>query len=196
MSDTAPPETPPATMDEQASRLGFEPIAPSQRAAHVPAAVAAALRDIDAAVFACRDEYSDTAAFCAAYGCAPEDCANTLIVKYTRDGAEHHAAIVTLGSRRLDLNGAVKERLAARRLTMARREAAMQITGMAFGGITAPGLPAGIVILVDGAVMARPWVVMGAGVRETKLLLAPSQLLRLPDVSVAPLTFEPAAAGG
>jgi len=187
------PDTPALTALDHARRHGFEPIAPPQQAAHLPPAVAAALDGLEAAVFACRDEHSDTAAFCAAYGCAPQDCANTLIVKYARDGADHHAAIVSLGSRRLDLNGAVKQRLGARRLSLARREVATQITGMAFGGITAPGLPAGLPVLVDAAVLARPWVVMGAGVRETKLLLAPAALLRLPDVEVAPLTFEPNA---
>jgi prolyl-tRNA editing enzyme YbaK/EbsC (Cys-tRNA(Pro) deacylase) len=46
-------------------------------------------------------------------------------------------------------------------------------------------------VLVDAAVVARPYVVMGAGVRQTKILLSPSTLTRLPLLEVAPLTFEP-----
>jgi prolyl-tRNA editing enzyme YbaK/EbsC (Cys-tRNA(Pro) deacylase) len=72
---------------------------------------------------------------------------------------------------------------------------ATELTGMAFGGITALGLPAGLRILVDAAVMAREFIVMGAGVRETKLLLAPAVLQRLPGVEVAELTLPVAEAG-
>ena len=50
-------------------------------------------------------------------------------------------------------------------------------------------------ILVDAAVMAREFVVMSAGVRETKLLLAPAVLQRLPGVEVAELTLPVAEAG-
>jgi prolyl-tRNA editing enzyme YbaK/EbsC (Cys-tRNA(Pro) deacylase) len=62
---------------------------------------------------------------------------------------------------------------------------------MEFGGITAFGLPPGLRILIDTAVMARPCVVAGAGYRRTKLLLAPSALSRLPLAEVATLTFAP-----
>lgn len=178
---------------DHAHRFRFEPIEIDRRPAHLPPAVAAALPDDGVLVFACRDEHSDTAAFCAHYGLPLEDCANTLILKYTKNQGEHHAALVSLGSRRLDINGAVKAHLGAKRLTLARREVATEITGMAFGGITAFGLPAGLPVLVDAAVMARPFVVMGAGVRETKLLLAPSVLAALPGAEVAELTFAPAA---
>jgi len=155
----------------------------------LPAAVASALPDGEVVVFSCLDEHSDTAAFSARYGLGLADCANTLILKYSRNQAEHYAAVVTLGSRRLDINGAVKEKLAAKRLSLARREVATQISGMEFGGITAFGLPAGIRILVDAAVLERSYVVVGAGAREAKLLLAPSTLMRLPLVEVAKLTF-------
>ena len=88
--------------------------------------------------------------------------------------------MVNLGSRRLDVNGAVKALLGARRLSFAAREVATELTGMQFGGITAFGLPEGMPLLVDAAVFERPLVVMGAGVRETKLLLSPALLKDLP----------------
>lgn len=114
-------------------------------------------------------------------------------MKYTTTQGEQHAAAVTLGSRRLDVNGAVKQKLGAKRLSLAKREVATELTGMEFGGITAFGLPASMRILVDAAVMDRPCVVMGAGCRERKLLLAPSTLARLPMVEVAALAFAPQA---
>ena len=171
-----------------ARRYGFDPIPAERQAAHLPAVVAAALTGIEAVVFACSDEHSDTAAFCERYGLELGDCANTLVLKVGRSQQEQYAAVVTLGSRRLDVNGAVKSMLDARRLTFARREVATEVTGMQFGGITAFGLPAGMRVLVDAAVMERPFVVMGAGFRETKLLLAPSELARLPTVEVATIS--------
>ena len=66
---------------------------------------------------------------------------------------------------------------------------------MEFGGITAFGVPADWVVLVDAAVMARERIVMGAGVRATELLLAPALLEHLPNVDIAPLVFDEDAGG-
>lgn len=178
------------SVQQFAERFGFDAIAITQARAQLPATVAAALPDRDLVVFACPDEYSDTAAFSTRYGVGLDDCANTLILKYSSaTQGEHYAAAVTLGSRRLDVNGAVKHRLGAKRLSLARREVATEITGMAFGGITVFGLPAGLRILVDAAVMARSAVIMGAGSRDRKFLIEPSTLLRLPLVEVASITL-------
>ena len=176
-------------LTDHAQRYRFDPVPPGLQAAHLPPAVAAALDGIEVVVFPCPDEYSDTAAFSARFGFGLEDCANTLVLKVTRGAEDRYAAVVTLGSRRLDINGAVKTKLDAKRLSFARREVATEITGMQFGGITAFGLPASMRVLVDGAVMERPFVVMGAGYRETKLLLEPAALLRLPQVEVAAISF-------
>jgi len=177
------------SIHEFAQRFRFDPIAASQQSAHLPAAVAAALPADEVLVFACDDAHSDTAAFSARYGFGLEDCANTLLLKYTAGQGDQYAAVVTLGSRRLDVNGAVKETLGARRLSFAKREVATELTGMQFGGITAFGLPAGMRILVDAAVMDRPYVVVGAGYRETKILVAPAELAKLPLAEVASLTL-------
>jgi prolyl-tRNA editing enzyme YbaK/EbsC (Cys-tRNA(Pro) deacylase) len=60
---------------------------------------------------------------------------------------------------------------------------------MEFGGITAFGLPDDWRILVDAAVMERAQVVMGAGVRAAKLLLAPEVLKAWPRCEVAAMTL-------
>jgi prolyl-tRNA editing enzyme YbaK/EbsC (Cys-tRNA(Pro) deacylase) len=100
---------------------------------------------------------------------------------------------VTLGSLRLDVNGAVKAVLGAKRISFAQREIATEQSAMEFGGITAFGLPASWRVLVDAAVMDRRQIVMGAGVREAKLLLAPAVLAQLDTVEVAQLTLPPDA---
>ena len=60
-------------------------------------------------LFACDPALADTAAFCAAYGFAMEDSANTIIV--VGKGAEPvYAACVVLATHRLDVNRVVKTR--------------------------------------------------------------------------------------
>ncbi len=156
---------------------------------HLPAFVRADLPDgVD--VFLVDDDASDTEQFSARYGVGMEDCANTIVVRYRKGGVDRHAAIVSLSSRRLDANGAVKAALGAQRLTFAKRETTVELTGMEPGGITVFGLPDDWPVLVDAAVMTRPSVVMGAGVRRAKLLLAPGLLADPPRRTVAVLTFE------
>jgi prolyl-tRNA editing enzyme YbaK/EbsC (Cys-tRNA(Pro) deacylase) len=160
-----------------------------QLSAHLPAHVVAQLPTQGVTVFAVSDDASDTAEFSARYGFGLEDCANTIVVRYRKEGAEHYAALVSLGSLRLDINGAVKTALGAQRLSFARREAAVEHSGMEFGGITAFGLPDDWRILVDAAVMERAQVVMGAGVRAAKLLLAPEVLKGWGRCEVAVMTL-------
>ena len=154
----------------------------------LPAHVIAALPAGGVGVFRVDDDASDTAAFSERYGFGLEDCANTIVLRFKKGGAEHFAAVVSLGSVRLDINGAVKAALGAQRLSFAKREDAVERSAMEFGGITAFGLPADWPVLVDEAVMTREQVVMGAGIRQAKLLLAPDVLRALPAVQVAPLT--------
>lgn len=162
-----------------------------QLSAHLPAHVVEHLPAQGVTVFAVSDDASDTAEFSARYGFGLEDCANTIVIRYKKEGAEHYAALVSLGSLRLDINGAVKAALGAQRLSFAKREAAVEHSGMEFGGITAFGLPEDWRILVDAAVMERAQIVMGAGVRAAKLLLAPEVLQQWPRCEVASLALPP-----
>ena len=168
--------------------LAAHVIPPPRLAEHLPPRVLAALPAGGVTVFGVTDDASDTAAFSARYGFDLDDCANTIVLRHRQGEAEHHAAVVSLGSRRLDVNGAVRAHLGARKVSFANRDVATALTGMEFGGITVFGLPAGWRILVDAAVMERTEVVMGAGVRTAKLLLPPRLLAALPGVEVAALT--------
>jgi prolyl-tRNA editing enzyme YbaK/EbsC (Cys-tRNA(Pro) deacylase) len=51
---------------------------------------------------------------------------------------------------------------------------------MEFGGITPVGLPDGWPVLVDDAVVAAGEVVIGSGLRRSKLLVTGEDLLGLP----------------
>lgn len=172
-------------MSEQLRNL--EVVPESKYGDYLPETVVADLTGKAIRVFLVSDDASDTAQFSERYGFGLEDCANTIVLRYRKEGADHHAVVVTLGSRRLDINGAVKAALGAQRLSFAKREVAVELTGMEFGGITAFGAPKEWLVLVDEAVMQREQVVMGAGIREAKLLLSPNELTLLPTVKVAAL---------
>jgi prolyl-tRNA editing enzyme YbaK/EbsC (Cys-tRNA(Pro) deacylase) len=133
-------------------------------------------------LFACDPALADTAAFCAAYGFAPEDSANTIVVA-GKGSPPAYAACVVLATHRLDVNRVVKGRF-GRKSSFASPEETRALTGMEIGGVTAFGLPAGLPLWVDSAVMERERIVLGGGSRSWKVIAPPSILLTLPDVEV------------
>jgi len=134
-------------------------------------------------LFACDPALADTAAFCAAYGFALEDSANTIVVVGKSDPPVY-AACVVLATHRLDVNRVVKQRLGTRKASFASPEETRVLTDMAIGGVTAFGLPEGLPIWVDAAVVARERIVLGGGSRSWKVIAPPSILLTLPNVEV------------
>jgi prolyl-tRNA editing enzyme YbaK/EbsC (Cys-tRNA(Pro) deacylase) len=134
-------------------------------------------------LFACDPALADTAAFCAAYGFALEDSANTIVVIGKSDPPVY-AACVVLATHRLDVNRIVKQRLGTRKASFASQEETRALTGMAIGGVTAFGLPAGLPLWVDAAAMKRERIVLGGGSRSWKVIAPPSILLTLPNVEV------------
>ena len=130
------------------------------------------LRDLGVAyeLFPCDPALADTAAFCEAYGFAPEDSANTIVVIGKTD-PPRFAACVTLAPYRLDVNRTVRDRLGTRKASFAAAEQTAELTGMQIGGVTVFGLPDGLPIWVDSRVMdaradrARWWVALVEGHR-------------------------------
>jgi prolyl-tRNA editing enzyme YbaK/EbsC (Cys-tRNA(Pro) deacylase) len=55
---------------------------------------------------------------------------------------------------------------------------------MEYGGITPIGLPAGWPILVDSRVAQTSYVIIGSGVRRSKILLPGAALAALPGAQV------------
>ncbi|WP_171814454.1 YbaK/EbsC family protein [Arthrobacter dokdonensis] len=134
-------------------------------------------------VLPCAEELADTAAFCAHYGVALEQAANTIVVTSRKVEPSKQAVCVVLGTTRLDVNKKAKELLGVKRASFADAALTMARTGMAIGGVT----PFGVVdlpIYVDSAVLARHEVIMGGGNRTSKLRLDPNELAKLPHVEI------------
>lgn len=133
---------------------------------------------------------SDTEAFCEHYGWAPGDSANTMIVEAARAGVSRPAVVVKVASGRADLNNIVRKALDARRVSFASMEMAVEQSGMEYGGITVIGLPEEWPVLVDEKAVRVVSLIMGSGIRKSKIFVPGEMLSRLPNARVMRLERE------
>ena len=131
---------------------------------------------------------ADTAEFCEAYGMSLDTSANCVVVAAKRGGELSYAACMVPADRRADVNGIVRRHLGARKTSFAPMDEATGLTGMEYGGITPLGLPEGWPVLVDEAVAAAAEVVVGSGLRRSKLLVPGKLLAGLPGAEVLALS--------
>jgi prolyl-tRNA editing enzyme YbaK/EbsC (Cys-tRNA(Pro) deacylase) len=129
---------------------------------------------------------ADTAAFCAAYDEPLAESANCVIVHGRRGESVTPVACVVLATTRADVNGLVRKHVNARKASFAPMDEAVADTGMEYGGITPLGLPDGYVVLVDPAVVASPRVVIGSGLRRSKIELPGSAVAEITNAVVLP----------
>lgn len=129
-------------------------------------------------------ELSDTAKTQAAYRLPVESLANCVVVAGRRAGDERVAACMVLADSRADVNNVVKRRLDVRKASFLAMDRAVELTGMEYGGITPVGLPDDWPVLVDARVAASPLVIVGSGVRPSKLILPGALLAALPAAEV------------
>jgi len=129
-------------------------------------------------------DMADTASFCERYGIAPAESANCVVIVGRREGEVRFAACVVLATTRADVNNVARRALDVRKASFAATDVAVAETSMEYGGITPIGLPAGWPILVDAAVAATPRVVIGSGLRRSKLAIAGKMLADMPGAVV------------
>ena len=141
-------------------------------------------------------DLADTAAFTEAYGVPLEVSANCVVVAARRAGQTELAACLVPATARADVNGLVRRHLGARKVSFAPQDVAVAESGMAYGGITPLGLPPSWPVLVDPAVATTGLVVVGSGIRGSKLAVPGSALAALPAAEVLeglgrPMTDQP-----
>src|SRR5690349_7542018 len=129
-------------------------------------------------------DLADTAAMSQAYDVPMADGANCVVVAGRRAGDERIAACVVRADTRADVNTLVRKLLDVRKASFLSMERAVAETGMEYGGITPIGLPDGWRVLVHDALLAEPVVVVGSGVRRSKLLVPGRVLADLPGAEV------------
>ncbi|MEZ5095842.1 MAG: YbaK/EbsC family protein [Nocardioides sp.] len=129
-------------------------------------------------------ELADTAACSAAYDLPLTAGANCVVVSGRRDGQERVAACMVPADLRADVNVLVKRLLDVRKASFLSMERAVAESGMEYGGITPLGLPQEWRVLVHEGLLAVPVVVIGSGVRRSKILLPGRLLAELPRAEV------------
>lgn len=127
---------------------------------------------------------SDTAAFCEHYQVNMDQAANCVILEAKRGERVWYLACIVLGSTRADVNGIVRKTIDARRVSFAPMDQAVTLTGMEYGAITPIGLPADWHILIDKAVADSEYIIIGSGIRGSKLAVPGSFLASLPNATV------------
>ncbi|MYS06488.1 hypothetical protein GTW71_08575 [Streptomyces sp. SID6041] len=137
---------------------------------------------------------ADTAVFVEHHGADLLDAsANCVVVAGRRGETTTLAACVVKSATRVDVNGAVRKHLGARKASFAPMDTATGETGMEYGGITPIGLPSGWPLLVDAAVLDTEWVLIGSGSRRAKLILPGKAFAQLPGAVVMDALGLPAA---
>jgi prolyl-tRNA editing enzyme YbaK/EbsC (Cys-tRNA(Pro) deacylase) len=154
------------------------------------ASVAEALRELpdaeEAEVAEIDPTLADTAAFCEQYGISPAESANCVVIAAKRDGQTSYAGCVVAASTRADVNGLARRHLGARKASFAQVDTVTAASGMEYGGITPIGLPQGWTVLVDEAVAKAGPVIIGSGIRGSKLRVPGRLLAALPSAQVLP----------
>jgi prolyl-tRNA editing enzyme YbaK/EbsC (Cys-tRNA(Pro) deacylase) len=160
-----------------APELLAEPVRRALAALGAPRAARCAVAEIDPAL-------ADTAALCAHYDVPLHASANCVVVTGKRGGEQRWAGCVVLATTRADVNGVVRRRLDVRKASFAPQDEAVDRTGMEYGGITPPGLPDGWPLLLDAAVAGADVLVVGSGLRRSKLLMPGELLAALPGAEI------------
>jgi prolyl-tRNA editing enzyme YbaK/EbsC (Cys-tRNA(Pro) deacylase) len=127
---------------------------------------------------------ADTAAFCERYGVSLAESANCVVITGRRDGETRYAACAILATTRADVNNTARRELDVRKASFAPMDDAVAQSGMEYGGITPVGLPAAWPVLVDALVADTSTVIIGSGVRRSKLVLPGKLLASLPGARV------------
>jgi prolyl-tRNA editing enzyme YbaK/EbsC (Cys-tRNA(Pro) deacylase) len=127
---------------------------------------------------------SNTAATQEVVGLSMDTLANCVVVSGKREGDERIAACLVLATGRADINNVVRRSLDVRKASFLAMERAVELTGMEYGSITPIGLPESWPILVDRQVVDTEIVVIGSGVRRSKILLPGHVLSQLAGVQV------------
>lgn len=149
----------------------------------VAAPVARVLAQLPSAlVFEIDPELADTEALCSAYELPADEMANCVVINGKRGELVKTVACLALASTRVDVNTVVRKRLDVRKASFAPMDFAVENSGMEYGGITPVGLPGDWPVWIDSAVLARTQVCVGSGVRRSKLLVDPRELLELDGV--------------
>ncbi|GAB3816004.1 YbaK/EbsC family protein [Tessaracoccus terricola] len=169
--------------------LDWKPAAEGSDLLASPVVTALAALGLEAYVAPIDPELADTAAFCEAYDVELAESSNCVIVEGRRGERTTRAAVMVLATDRADVNKTIKKHLDVRKISFAHMDTATSLSAMEYGGITPVGLPAEWPVLVDQRVAESGWVVVGSGIRGSKLAVRGTDLPSLATAEVLELAL-------
>ncbi len=117
-------------------------------------------------------------------GQRPEQIIRSILFRLRQD---EYVLVLTAGPQQIDWK-ALRHYLGQSRVTMAKQDEVLRITGYQVGSVSPFGLPQPIRTLVDESVLAQDVISIGSGVRSTTVILTREDLLQaLGDVEIVQL---------
>ena len=123
----------------------------------------------DYQIIECDPQLADTAQFCERYGYELDESANAILV-VGKGEPRRYALCVVLATTQVDVNKVVRKKLGVKKASFATPEETETITGMVLGGVTPFGLPETLSIWIDGRVLQRSKVIVGADLAIVKFM--------------------------
>lgn len=166
-------------------KLIFQPLAQHTKLVAAPTKLMVEKNNLpDILVSEINPELADTAAFCEQYDIGLDVSANCVILEARRGDKTWYVACVILATTKADVNGIIRRHLDARKISFAPMAMAISLTKMEHGGITPIGLPNDWPLLIDAQVTQTARIIIGSGIRGSKLLVAGKLLSTLPNALV------------
>ena len=128
--------------------------------------------------------FADTAEFCDFYDIGLDISANTIVVQAKRADKKWNAMCNILANTRADINKTIRKQLGAKSASFASMDFAVDTTGMEYGGIGPIGAPLDWEVIIDSRVLEKEVVVIGSGIRASKIAISPKLLAELPNTVV------------
>jgi len=138
-------------------------------------------------VVPCDPLLADTAEFCAHYNIPPENACNTIVVVVKTEPRRYVACLVNATSK-LDVNKKLAAIIGTKKLSFAASEETAELTGQMIGGVTLLALPADWPVYIDERLLSLDYAILGGGNRSSKIKLAPEELRKIPNASVADIS--------
>lgn len=129
-------------------------------------------------------KYAGGEEFCEHYNIDKMDGFNCLIVSCKRKDVVKYCALLVPVGYRYDMSGVVKKYTDSRKVAVAPLDYVLEKTNMEYGSITPIGLPSEWKILIDSKINDVKYVVLGSGLKHSKLLINTKLLLSMNNVEV------------
>lgn len=129
-------------------------------------------------------EYASGFELCNKYNIDQKYGANCLIVSGIRGDKKTVVALLVPVGYKYNMSSVVRKEINARIVSVAPLEEVLKATNMEYGSITPLTLPKEWQIFIDPLVMQNDKVIIGGGLKKSKILIPTSLLLSLPNSKV------------